>query len=225
MVASRRMLLIIPPALETWVSAVWPVLLADAAVVAAMVWAARRWNSIPEAADPAKVERLRDARHVNEASLDVALDVTKDVLERGLKALDALDRKAAFIPPALGVAASIVIPRVFPEAFNQPIVVASGTSALVVGMTALIAAVAVLYPRFYKAGPDPLDTALHVGDPALAFKLAIENSLARSAVNVEKLVLRKADLWLVSVLSLGVTILLVAIFGVAGGFGSGSNGT
>ena len=87
---------------------------------------------------------------------------------------------------------------------------------------ALNAAMAVLYPRFYKAGADPVDVALRTHDQPLEFRQGITNALARSAVNIQGLIVRKADLFLLSVVGLAATIVLTAIFGVNGGFSSGT---
>lgn len=196
--------------------------LIDLAVIATVAWAGMSWaNRTRRRPDP-RLAELERPRPVRGESVAAALPAVNDVVERGLKALDALDRKAALIPPAIGIAAGIAIPRVEPGQLDRAITASAGLSAIATGLIALAAAVIVMVPRSYRAGVDPVSAALGTGDDPTGFMQGLTNSAARSAVSVRNLILRKSDLFIVAVVALAATILLTTVFGVNGGFDNGA---
>lgn len=210
-----------------WIWAAWPVVLVDGVVIGIVgrtLWQLRDAKST-HTDRAGRFYELEEPRPVTLESAMVAHDALTDVVERGIKALEALDRKATLIPPALGVIAGITVPRVNPDALSAPIVMASGLTALVAALLSAAAALAVFFPRGYKAGPDPIESALGTGDPENAYRQGVVNALARAAVSIEGVVTHRAALFFLSVVLLGATIFMLAIVGVNGGFVGGENGS
>lgn len=168
------------------------------------------------------IDHLEEGRPVVDELDAIALKAVNDVIDRGLKALDALDRKAAVILPALGVAAALALPHVNYARFDVSIIAAAGVCALLFGFLSFLAAAGVMYPRVYSAGVDPVGAALSTSDHPDAYKQGVINSLVRSADSIRRLVDDKGDLFIVSVAALLATILSLTIFGVNGGFTNGT---
>ena len=147
------------------------------------------------------------------------------MVARGLHALDALDRKATLIPPALGVIAGIAVPRIDPDALAAPLAMAAGVSAIGAGPLSAATALAVFFPRGYKAGPEPIPTALATGAEELPYRQGVVNALARAGVSIEGVVTQRAALFYLSVVFLGATILMLTLFAVNEGFAGGDAGS
>jgi hypothetical protein len=209
------------------VAAVWPVLLVDL-LVAALV-TRTLWQLRTARATLTKTQRrfaeLGKPRSINKESVRIAQDALTDVVGRGIGALEALDRKATFIPPALGVIAGIAVPRVAPDALADQLTLAAGISALAASLLSAGTALAVFFPRGYRAGPEPIESAVATGADEVSYRQGVVNALARAGVSIEGVVTHKAALFYLSVVFLGTTIFMLTLFGVSGGFASGETGS
>lgn len=208
---------------SAWIAATWPVLLAD--LLVATIAGRTLWQLRSARAEATKSEsqfgELQKARAIDSQSVKVAQETLTDVVARGISALEALDRKATLIPPALGVIAGIAVPRIAPQALGEPMALAAGVSALAAGLLSAFTALAVFFPRGYRAGPKPVTTALATGDKEVPFRQGVVNALARAGVSIEGVVTERAALFYLSVVFLGATIFMLTVFGVSGGFAGG----
>ena len=211
----------------SWIAGAWPVAAVDiliAGLALRTLWQLR-------AAQARLVERqrrlpeLEKPRPINRESLGAAEHALTDVVSRGISALEALDRKATLIPPALGVIAGIAVPRVAREALDDPFTMAAGISTLAASLLSAAAALAVFFPRGYKAGPEPIESALTTGDSEVSYRQGVVNALARAGVSIEGVVTHRSAFFFLSVVFLGATILMLTLFAVSGGFIGGEAGS
>ena len=77
---------------------------------------------------------------------------------------------------------------------------------------------AVLIPRLYGVGADPVDTARTTSEGVLAHKQAIANRLAYAVLSVQSLTEEKGGWFYLSVVFLIGSIISLGLFGLSGGF-------
>lgn len=200
--------------------------LSGAAALAIVVWLRGRLKSRRHAVE-GMIERLQAPRHKppTQSTLNAAVPALNVLLDRTLAARENLDKKAALIPTALGVAATVSLGRVNTAQEFGTVTVVAGLVTIGAAAIALIAAVAVLFPTFFYAGPDPEDTAVATAQDRQRFDQGLANALALSIDSVKSLVTWKGLALFISFASLTIAIGALTVFAYTGGFSVGAGPT
>ena len=144
------------------------------------------------------------------------------MLDRELKSVGAIDQKAALVPTAIGVAATILVGQIDPQSLAAPRAFWSGVATVAFGLLSAVAAVAVFLPRTHAIGATPYMLARYSDEDTLRMDQSIANELAWACYTVKGLNAAKAAYLVVSLTLLVATVLAAILFGISGGFGSGT---
>jgi hypothetical protein len=147
-------------------------------------------------------------------SASAAVETLRAELDMVDRALDAIDRKAALLPPVLGAIAGILIA---PDTTFTRIQQALLVVALATGVGALLFALRVMWARDLNLGPNAAEVATGTHLEPADFNRAVAGSLAKSVDALSELSKWKAFRLNVAMALAATTILLLALARVAGG--------
>jgi hypothetical protein len=157
----------------------------------------------------------------NGETLESSLSALNVMLDRELRSIEALDRKAALVPTALGVTATVLLGQIDPGSFLKVRPVESGIVTLVLGLLSAASAAAVFYPRAHAIGAQPFMLARYSDEDPLRLKQALANELAYACGTVKGLNAVKAVYVYLALTLLVATVIAAVLFGVSGGFVDG----
>lgn len=168
-------------------------------------------------ASPNAPQRTRYAERVtpHPDSAAAAVETLRAELDTGHTALEALDRKAALVPATLGVIAGLFIAPDSKFTDVQQVILAA---ALVTGIVAVVIALMVLRAQSLGVGPNAKQTAEGTYLAPADFNRAVAGSLAISLDKLSEVAQWKGTWLNRSMWWAAVTILLLAVARVVGGF-------
>lgn len=192
-------------------------LIGGAAVALAAGWGAaeiRRRQQLT--GELAKLEQMR--YKARPETLESSVAALNALMDRSLGSIESLDRKAAVIPPAVGIAATIALARAAPVDQMSGYTLAMGWAGLVLGVVSLAAATFTLLPISFKAGPNPITTAMRTNEEKLDFDQGLANALAKAVASAQSRAAWKGRGVFLSMLALLGTVMALAAFATTGGF-------
>lgn len=158
-------------------------------------------------------------------TLQHSMTALNEMLDLELRSIDALDRKAALIPTALGVAATILAGQVDPAALEKARTAMAGIVTVVMGLASAATAVAVFFPRVHAIGAKPYMLARYTDEETARMDQAVANELAWACHSIKELNAVKAGYLFLSLTLLVGTVVTAVLFAVSGGFGGGTGQT
>lgn len=197
--------------------------LASLLYAAFVVWVLVAVKQFSKALDDSREAAQREFSEGPDAgdkeTLESSLGALNATLDRMLAANEGLDRKAALVPPALGVATSLVVGRLADPSNMESWTLSIGLAALIAALVCLTAAVVVLAPiHNFWVGADPFKTALRADRPRREFDQKLANSLAQAVTGLRLLILWKARMLSLSLGAFAATIGLTIVFAAMRGF-------
>lgn len=144
---------------------------------------------------------------------ELAIKYLQSQLDMATAAYDNLDRKAAFLPPFLAGAAGLLLP-----ANLTPVLAALLVPAVITGAVAGWYAIEALRTRPLQSGPLPDDVAKKMEAPLRVFSQALGGVIAEAATARRNALGEKATAFNRAMRLAAVTLLLVAIARLIGGF-------